>query len=278
MDPKEEVQAFVAMVIGKDNPFSDDYVKREVRWFNQREFNDNGISMRVVAPQGALEDYLNRNYRIDPEMRVPILAIDGETWMSLTPMEIQSQFLAINNASGEVGVAGLGMGYAALKMAQKDEVETITVFEIDERIVKFFKRSFRRRKGFDKICFVLGDARETLPAHSDNFDFLYVDIYQTLMPDEVISDIELFRTCVHEFPEGYHFWCQERVLVDAAIGYGLIDGQDLPLSLRALMTRWQETPVSTDDRLGGTMLSDMYRVQADQDYVESVLEALGMTE
>lgn len=276
-DTKKELAEFITMLIGPHNPFSDDYVKREVRWYNQGNFSDNGVSMHVRVPQGVLEDYLNRNYRIDSEMKIPILFIDGVLWMSLTPMEIQSQFLPIVNAQGRVGVAGLGMGYAALKMAQKDHVETVTVFETDERVVKFFKRAFRRRKGFDKISFVLGDARETIP-EQEPFDFLYVDIYQTALPDEVLSDIELFSTCVHDFPDGYHFWGQERVLVDAAIGYGLIEGSDLSLQLRAYLSRWQTTPVSTDPRLADTMLSDMYRVQADQDYVERVLAALGIQE
>lgn len=278
MARKAEIKDFVTMLIGKDNPFDDDYVKREVRWYNRGEFTKNGISMRLRVPEGILPDYLNRNYRIDPELRVPLLFIDGQLWMSLTPMEIQSQFLAINGASGDVGIAGLGMGYAALKMARKDVVESVTVFEIDERIIKFFKRAFRRRKGFDKITFVLGDAREKIPEHPEPFDFLYVDIYQTLLSDDVLTDIALFENCVGVFPDGYHFWGQERVFVDAAIGYGLIDGQKLPLDLRAYLTRWQSTPVSTDPRLAGTMRSDMYRVVTDQEYVEGVLRALGMYE
>jgi hypothetical protein len=277
-DRKKEFEEFLQMCIGKDNPFEDAYVKREVRWYNKEDFQQNGIRVHNAVPQGELDDYLNRNYRIDPELRVPMLFIDGELWMSLTPMEIQSQFLAIVNASGDVGVAGLGMGYAALKMAQNHHVQTVTVFEIDERIVKFFKRAFRRRKGFDKIRFVIGDARETIPEHDELFDWLYVDIYQTLLPDEVLTDIELFQQSVHVFPDCYHFWGQERVLVDGALGYGLIDGRDLPMSLRAYLTRWQKTPVSTDPRLADTMLSDMYRVQADQEYCEDVLRALGMYE
>lgn len=275
---REELDEFVTMLIGPDNPFDDAYVKKQIRWYNRNEFEENGVRIRQVIPTGILPDYLNKNYRIDAEMKVPVLSRDGETWMSLTPMEIQSQFLPIISASGDVGVAGLGMGYAALKMAQREHVQTITVFEIDERVVKFFKRSFRRRKGFDKIKIIVGDAREKLPRHSHLFDYLYVDIYQTLCCDEALADIERFRNCVHEFPDGYHFWGMERVLVDAALGYGLMDGENLPLALRALLTRWQQTPISTDPRLADTMLSDMYNIMVDQNYAEAVLEALGMTE
>ena len=273
-DRKKEEDQFICTLIGPHNPFSDEYVRKEVRWYHRGEYDKDGICLITDEPQGVLPDYLNKNYRIGG-MKVPILFIDNKLWMSLTPMEIQSQFLAIRNASGEVGVAGLGMGYAALKMAQSEDVDSITVFEIDPRIIRFFREAFHRRKGFNKISFVEGDARETLVDHQ--FDFLYVDIYQTLLPDEILSDIELFKTCVHEFPDGYHFWGQERVMVDASVGHEIISPIDLPVEVRALLTRWLKTPVSTtDNRLHDVMLSDMYHCVTDYEYAENVLDALGM--
>ena len=269
--------AFMEALIGPHNPFDDEYVKRELRWYGRKALKvadekKDGLQLRMVVPGGVLPDYLNKNYRVE-ELHVPVLFLDGDLWMSLTPMEIQSQFLVINGAAGDVGVAGLGMGYAPLKMAQSDRVNTVTVFERDPRVIKFFKDTFRRRKGFDKFTFVEGDARKTIPRH-DPFDLLYVDIYQTLLPNEIVDDIELFHLCVHDFPEGYHFWGLERVLIDANLTYGL--EVELQYTVRAFLTRWMNTPVSTDPRLAGTMLSDMYETICEQAYIERVLDALGM--
>ena len=269
---------YAAQLIGPDNPFDDAYVKREVKWYGAKALQvatADGLTLQLKNPQGALPDYFNKNFRLDPTLLIPTLYLDGVLWMSLTPMEIQSQFLAINNASGEVGVAGLGMGYAALKMAQKPEVVSVTVFEIDNRVIDFFNRTFRRRKGFKKIEIVPCDARSVMPTFQ--FDFLYVDIYATMLPDEIVEDIERFSACVRDFPEGYCFWGQERVLLDAALGHALIDPEDLPLTLRALLGRWMKTPVSlTDPRLADTMLSDMYHPVPDVEFIEKVLDALGM--
>jgi hypothetical protein len=269
--------AFIEALIGPHNPFSDDYVKRELRWYGRKALNvaerkDDGLQLRMTVPEGVLPDYLNKNYRVEP-LHVPVLFLDGKLWMSLTPMEIQSQFLIINGAAGDVGVAGLGMGYAPLKMAQSDRVDSVVVFEKDPRVIQFFKDTFKRRKGFKKFTFVEGDARKTIPRH-DPFDLLYVDIYQTMLPDVIVDDIHHFKLCVHDFPEGYHFWGQERVLVDAKLGHGV--DIELEYTMRAFLTRWMHTPVSTDPRLADTMLSDMYDVLCNRDYCERVLDALGM--
>lgn len=271
----EATEDFITMLVGKHNPFSDKYVKREIRWYGLKPYQVDGVSIKILNPQMRIDDYLNKNWRIDDDLMVPTLFIDGQLWMSLTPMEIQSQYLAILNAGGEVGVAGLGMGYSALKIAQKADVDKVTVFEIDPRIVNFFRKTFRRRKGFDKIEFVVGDAREEVPKHQ--FDFLYVDIYKTMLPDEIVSDIGLFQGSVHEFPDGYHFWGQERVLVDSALALCIIEPDDLGIQMRAYLTRWMQTPVSEDDdRLKGYTLDGMYDPKCGPDFAESVLDALGM--
>jgi len=272
--PRGDTDSLVTMILGPHNPFDDEYVRKEIRWYHHGDYDKDGIRLVTDEPKGALPDYFNKNFRIGG-LKVPILFIDGRLWMSLTPMEIQSQFLAILKASGDVGVAGLGMGYAALKMAQSEEVDSVTVFEIDPRIIEFFRRAFCRRKGFNKISFVEGDARETLLDHQ--FDFLYVDIYPTMLPDEIITDIKLFSRCVHEFPDGYHFWGQERILLDSSLSFEIISPQDLPFQMRALLTRWLSTPVSKrDGRLSGINLSDMYYCVIEQEYAENVLNALGM--
>lgn len=275
---KETMATFIEALIGPHNPFDDEYVKRELRWYGQRALKvadtmDKGFQLRMKTPQGVLPDYLNKNYRIE-ELQVPVLFLDGNLWMSLTPMEIQSQFLVINGAAGDVGVAGLGMGYASLKMAQSDRVDSVTVFENDPRVIQFFKETFGRRKGFKKFRFVEGDARKKIPVHDSLFDLLYVDIYQAMLPDVVVDDIKHFELCVHNFPEGYHFWGQERVFVDAFLAHNM--EIELGYTVRAFLTRWMETPVSTNPRFADTMLSDMYEEVCDQEFCESVFDALGM--
>src|ERR1700742_4242827 len=52
---------------------------------------------------------------------------DGQTWMSLTPMEIESQEIGVRQAQGDVVIFGLGLGWAAAATALRDAVSSVTV-------------------------------------------------------------------------------------------------------------------------------------------------------
>jgi len=59
----------------------------------------------------------------------------GAAWMSLVPMEIESQEIGIASASGHTAVLGLGLGWCAANVALRPEVERVTVVERDPEIV-----------------------------------------------------------------------------------------------------------------------------------------------
>jgi hypothetical protein len=59
----------------------------------------------------------------------------GAAWMSLVPMEIESQEIGIAAARGHTAVLGLGMGWCAANVALKPEVERVTVVERDPEIL-----------------------------------------------------------------------------------------------------------------------------------------------
>lgn len=251
------------------NPFTDGFLEGELEFYGLRKpHSKDGVQVRMVEPGGRLDDYLNKNWRIPREgLLVPALFVDGRLWMSLTHMEIQSLYVPITAAGGIVGTAGLGLGYFALRAAALDHVERVDVFEIEPRVVEFFEAAFRDRPEFRKIRITLGDARREMVRKGRTFDYVFMDVYRTLLGEDVVRDIRLFSEKA-SFQE-YRFWGQERVLLDA-----LMAGDRPPLSFleKAYFRKWRQT----EDPEEGFALHELYEPLTDGYYREEVFEALGL--
>lgn len=254
------------------NPFNDDYWHTELDWYGVQEVAAINGSARLVfdCPSGRLDDYLNKNFR-DMDRQVPRLLIDGHTWMSLTPMEIQSAALALHRAKGHVITAGLGLGYFALRAAAKDCVTKVTVFEINEHVRDWFLAAFGHRPELDKIEIKIGDARKLLQGWEA--DFVFMDIYQSLLPDEVITDARAFQR-KNKFKR-YLFWGAEKVVM-SALQQKIISKRNVPLVLGHDMLSyfrwWMRTPVSEDNP--EMMLCDLYDDHIDAPFVRRAIRTM----
>ncbi len=106
----------------------------------------------------------------------PALVEGDTTYMSLIPHEILTMAGPIKKAHGRVATYGLGMGYFAFMASNKDEVESVTVLERDEKVIEIFKSFFLPLFPHkEKIHIVQDDAllyRPEIP-----FDYLFVDLY-----------------------------------------------------------------------------------------------------
>lgn len=58
------------------------------------------------------------------------------TWMSMTPMEIESQEIGVRAASGHTVVMGMGMGWATVNAALRPEVTRVTLVELDPDVIE----------------------------------------------------------------------------------------------------------------------------------------------
>lgn len=63
---------------------------------------------------------------------------NGETVMSVTPMECESHLIPCNNAKGNVVIAGLGLAMITINLLEKKAVKKITVLEIDDGIIDLY--------------------------------------------------------------------------------------------------------------------------------------------
>lgn len=134
---------------------------------------------------------------------------DWETWMSLSPHEIESQELGCRYAFGHTAVMGLGMGWVAVNMALNPAVTLVTVVERDPEVVDLFGQS-QALDGLPaeiagKIRIVRADALEWKP--DKPVDFLYADIWRCLEEPQTLDDVRRMQSNVGA--GGIYFWGQE---------------------------------------------------------------------
>jgi hypothetical protein len=227
----------------KRDPFEDGYLQEELQFYGAPTYEKDGLEMKVCEPTGPvrLDDYLNVNLRSDMPP-FPALLLDGALWMSLTPMELQAQHLAIQRAGRIAGTAGLGLGHFTLRAAAMPHVEEVHVFERDPRVIECFKAVHGEREGVrEKVHYHIGDARGTIKG-SVPLDTLYVDIYQTLCGDEVIEDLKELRGLVKS-PADYTWWGSELGLMNCFL-HGLLPRCRMHRDLALYFARWMTSPLA----------------------------------
>src|SRR5215471_9730041 len=88
-----------------------------------------------------------------------VLRRGREVWMSISPMELESQALHLHAAHGDVVIAGLGMGALVYNVLQKPEVTHVTVVERDHEVVALLYEmaDLKRWPGAEKLSIVIED-------------------------------------------------------------------------------------------------------------------------
>lgn len=127
--------------------------------------------MREVPPLGFFTE----------EFSFPAILEDGNEWMTLTPVDLDTCEEAIKEARGKVVTFGLGLGYYAYMVSEKEEVESVTVVELSPDVIRLFKKHILpKMPNRSKIKIVNADAFEyaerVMP--SEGFDLAFVDTWR----------------------------------------------------------------------------------------------------
>lgn len=113
----------------------------------------------------------------------PLLSQGGDAWMTITPSEINTMKHHINAMKGNVVVFGLGLGYFAYLTALKDNVDSITIIEINQDIIDIFNEHILPQfndKAKEKIHIIKGDAYEYFldKEFMNKFNSCFIDIWK----------------------------------------------------------------------------------------------------
>lgn len=134
---------------------------------------------------------------------------DGAAWMSIVPMEVESQEIGIASAHGHTAVLGLGMGWCAANVALNPAVERVTVVERDRDVLALVEaldvlgqlpEAVRA-----KIELVHDDALTWRPASA--VDSLQADIWARFLEPRKWDEVRRIQDNVDA--RSIYFWGQE---------------------------------------------------------------------
>lgn len=115
------------------------------------------------------------------EFEFPAVLEDGNEWMTLTPVDLDTSDEAIERAHGRVVTFGLGLGYYAYMVSEKQSVESITVVEKSQDVIALFKQYILPQFSHpEKVNIVNADAFEYAESvmPSERFDVAFVDTWR----------------------------------------------------------------------------------------------------
>lgn len=170
------------------------------------------IAQFVIAP----------GYWSPPRMVAGMAALvrSGSTWMSITPMELESQEIGIRAARGHVAIFGMGLGWAAAATAMNPDVTRVTVVEQDRDVLDMHDAldifaqlpdAARAKIGVEQ-----GDAYAWTP--DAPVDLLMPDIWLPLMNDGRVDEVRRMQDNVQA--DAIYFWGQEMEIARHAVAAG----------------------------------------------------------
>ncbi len=146
----------------------------------------------------------------DEKFDFPAVLEDGNEWMTLTPVDLDTCEEAIAAAHGKVATFGLGLGYYAYMVSEKEDVESITVIEKSPDVIRLFEKyilPYFTHK--EKVRIVNADAFEyaerEMPA--ERYDFAFVDTWRDASDGAPMY--EKMRALEHLSPDTrFEYWIE----------------------------------------------------------------------
>ena len=149
--------------------------------------------------------------------RLTALIRNGDVWMSISPMEIESQSVGILQACGHVVIFGLGMGWAAAAAASSDAVTAVTVVEFDSEVIALHREldvfGQLPQEALGKVRIEQGDAYTWTP--HEPVDLLMPDIWLPLVSDGRVNEVRRMQDNVSA--DAIYFWGQEMEIARHAV-------------------------------------------------------------
>jgi hypothetical protein len=135
----------------------------------------------------------------------------GTIVMSDTPDEIRDHRRFMRNATGNVLIAGLGLGMVLQGVARKPDVTHVTVVEKSIDVVNLVEAHYKAKDYGHKVEIVCHDIFDYKPSRGQTFDHGWIDIWDNLCTDNLDEMTKLSRRFIRSIKnKGY--WGKELLL------------------------------------------------------------------
>lgn len=156
----------------------------------------------------------NSYFMCDRSLHLPAL-IEGDTricWMTVEPFEIESFKSFIEKANKNVLICGCGLGYLAYMLSLKEDVDNITIIELNPQVIKMFESHILPQFGnSDKIKVIEANAIDYLNSQDlSEYDYINVDIWR-----DTIDMLPLYLECLgveRKYPNiDFSYWLEDEL-------------------------------------------------------------------
>ena len=144
------------------------------------------------------------------EFHFPAVLEDGNEWMTLTPVDLDTCDDAIDRAHGKVITFGLGLGYYAYMVSEKEEVESITVIEKSSAVISLFKKYILPQFSHpEKVNIICCDAFEyaEFKMPNESYDFAFVDTWRDASDGAAMYERMKTLECLNRGTE-FTYWIE----------------------------------------------------------------------
>lgn len=150
--------------------------------------------------------------RFDKSITLPMICDENVGWMSPELFEKTTMQEAVDHATGNVLVVGLGIGFYPFNILLKEDVKKVTIIERNQDIIALFKKNilpqFPRR---EDVKIIQGDALDLLSNDFlKTYDYTFVDIWRN--EDDGVQILSSVLKCL-DFSEKLKvdFWIEDAI-------------------------------------------------------------------
>ncbi|MNI31441.1 Polyamine aminopropyltransferase [compost metagenome] len=150
----------------------------------------------------------------DAEFKFPAVLENDRIWMTITPNEIETMKEAVDQAFGHVVTFGLGLGYYAYMVSEKDNVDSITIVDSNEDVIHLFTQYILPQfSNAHKVNIIRADAFEFASQHLTlgKYDFVFTDLWH-----DVSDGIDMYlkmKTFEQQSPDTvFTYWIEKSIL------------------------------------------------------------------
>ena len=121
--------------------------------------------------------------------------------MSNTPAELSDHMAFINKAHGHILISGLGIGMVISKLLKKDNIESITIIELNKEVIELVGDTYKH----PKVKIINDNIFKWKP--DKHYDFAWHDIWNNICEDNLL-EMHKIRRRLKKHCTIQEFWCK----------------------------------------------------------------------